>query len=303
MEESEYFVIIEALRDFFTYFNYRSYFAFTLASEHHKFYMKLRNSFTSLKILSQDMNLPLTTPAVALPIEICPGGFETTPTRRCLVSDPVQAQCDPFELPTKKPTIAKSTSTRVKNLKKSMLNDNRLLKLRDKILKRSKSSAGLLTNKTSANNSLESNPNKENELPQKPETKSIASPTSSTDAERSRMLSPHRTRVKMGTRAFASKQFPNKSCDNIYDTVQSVVELDESPVEKSQNRSNGRWTANKNRSFYSDIETSEEDDGEMSLKSTSLSSLYGNERASEKMCAESGGGTEAYVIRESTFSI
>lgn len=272
------------------FYYYRSYFAFTLASEHHKFYMKLRNSFTSLKILSQDMNLPLTHPTFPLPIEFCPGSFETTPTKGRLVPDATYPPIEALEQPTKKPTLAKSTSSRVKSLKKSMLNDNRLLKLRDKILKRSKSSAGLLTNKPTSE-SFEATQNKENELPTKRDTTSIASPTSSTGTERSRVLSPHRTRVKMGTRAFASKQFPNKSCDNIYDTVQQVTVLDRLSVKPLKSRSS-------RRSLYSDFDTSD-DDGEVSLKSTSLSSLYGSERASEKMCSERGsGGREAYVIRK-----
>lgn len=255
--------------------------------------MKLRNSFTSLKILSQDMNLPISLPTVPVPIEFCPGTFETTPTRCRLVPDSIPAPNDPVLLTIKKPTLAKSTSTRVKNLKKSMLNDNRLLKLRDKILKRSKSTAGLLTKKQSETDSFESNQNKENELPSKPEAEIIASPTSSTGTERSRVMSPHRTRVKMGTRAFASKQFPNKSCDNIYDSIQKVTSLLDSP--EVPTKTNCSWTAT-NRSLYSDIDTSE--DEEISLKSTSLSSLYGSERTCEKLGSENGGVREAYVIRE-----
>lgn len=111
------------------------------------------------------------------------------------------------------------------------------------------------------------------------------------------MLSPHRTRVKMGTRAFASKQFPNKSCDNIYDTVQLVTAFEKASAGPLKSRSSGRWASDTNRSLYSDIDTSE-DDGEISLKSTSLSSLYGSEMASEKIGSESGGVREAYVIRE-----
>lgn len=110
------------------------------------------------------------------------------------------------------------------------------------------------------------------------------------------MLSPHRTRVKMGTRAFASKQFPNKSCDNIYDTVQHRTALDQSLVEPLNGRGQRRWAAT-NRSLYSDMDTSD-DDGEISLRSTSLSSMYGSEKAAERMCTESGGARDAYVIRE-----
>lgn len=242
------------------------------------------------------MNLPLTVPSVTQHVKMCPGFFETTPLKSRLGPDEVHAPIVPIVLPTKKTTFAKSTSTRMKNLKRSMMDDNRLLKLRDKILKRSKSSAGLITSQALPTDSFEAIQNKENELPTKPETSCIASPTLSSETERSRMLSPCRTRVKMGTRAFASKQFPNKSCGNIYDAVQIVAELHESLVNPSQTRSSSRWAATK-RSLYSDIDTSD-DDGEISLKSTSLSSLYGSERASENVCTDSENVWEAYVIRE-----
>ncbi|XP_055377864.1 uncharacterized protein LOC129609770 [Condylostylus longicornis] len=38
----------------------KSYFAFSLASDHHQFYLKLRNSFASLKSISNELNIPIT---------------------------------------------------------------------------------------------------------------------------------------------------------------------------------------------------------------------------------------------------
>lgn len=167
-----------------------------------------------------------------------------------------------------------------------MLNDNRLLKLRDKFLKRSKSTAGLLITKEAASpvdESAEVHQNKENESP----------------PERPRMISPHRTRVKMGTRAIASAQFPNKSCDNIYDTIQQVTTSARVEAAASDVASrNGSWT-DAQRSLYSDMDTSNDEDddddlAEMSLKSASLNSFCGSDRNTERVC----GGGEAYVIRK-----
>lgn len=162
----------------------KSYFAFNLASEHHKFYMKLRNSFISLKTLSDELNLPLIQPATN----------QIEERRKIIVEPPV------IEKP------VKMTVNRVKNFKKSMLNDNRLLKLKERFLKRSKSSVEIKETLKDDEKTKEENQNKENEFPR------IVSLESSPQS-----LTLNRNKVKMGTRAFSS-QFLNKSFDNIYDS-------------------------------------------------------------------------------------
>lgn len=85
--------------------------------------------------------------------------------------------------------------------------NNKLIKLRDKFLKRSKSTVGICQIdaeelKTNASCSKEETQNKENAQ--------HAEPT------QPKVMSPNRSRVKMGTRAF-STYFLHKSYDNIYD--------------------------------------------------------------------------------------
>lgn len=242
--------------------------------------MKLRNSYISLKILARDLNIPLTvsngklTSVKNKKIEIYPGDYEID----------VGASNNKFEdeIVEKKPT----NQSRVRNLKKSMLNDNKLIKLRNKFLKRSKSSTGLREEKSSIDThlsdrqeTLEENQNKENECPRLELT-----------GDQSKMLSPNRNRVKMGTRVF-SAQFLNKSYDNIYDNAMDLCQFEEGLDEPIK----GRKIFPKQphvKSHFSDIE-SYSDDG-VSLKSSSMSSLYGSEKQQDK--PDSIGPSEAYVI-------
>ncbi|KAJ6638105.1 Tyrosine-protein phosphatase non-receptor type 13 [Pseudolycoriella hygida] len=246
----------------------KSYFAFHLASEHHRFYMKLRNSFISLKALSDELNFPLKTTMVSTADQgHMEAGIDDFQQNYVNMEQP-----NPIEL-VNKPD--KTGESRVGKLKKSMLNDNRLLKLRNKFLKRSKSSVSKERICLNPNGqSKEENQNKENECP-KIELKS-------------QLLSPNRNRVKMGTRVF-SAQFLNKSFDNVSDSNGfNMYRFD----------SNGYLNQDSHRGKTCNLGQCEQDfsDDGMSLTSTSLSSLYYSEKMSEKF-APSPLPTEAYVIQ------
>ncbi|KFB41968.1 AGAP013042-PA-like protein [Anopheles sinensis] len=155
----------------------KSYFAFNLASEHHKFYMKLRNSFISIKTLATELNIPIDrrSPDPACPAE--DAGRKKRNVREIVDDDPGPEavgfdakNIDKIDKP------FKTTGLRVRNLKKSMLNDNRLARLRQRfLLKRSKSTIECSTthaggSSTSALNltveiANQQNQNKENENP------------------------------------------------------------------------------------------------------------------------------------------
>lgn len=274
----------------------RSYFAFSLASEHHKFYMKLRDSFISLKHISNELNIPLA--AINLNTndskrsDIIPSDYE--PDKKDANADQVIHENVKI--------IDKTTKTagmRVRNLKKSMLNDNKLTKLRNKFLKRSKSSAGICPKNMDPNakfecNSKEECQNKENEHPKDLMEDNNTPP---------KVMSPNRNRVKMGTRVFSS-QFLNKSFDNIYDNAMDVYRIDDigdshqslSYIKNKQNQLDKCDVASTNANGQSSSEKGTLDDG-LSLKSTSLSSLYFSEKMSEKF-SESPLPSEAYVIRK-----
>ncbi|KAG4070549.1 hypothetical protein HA402_001215 [Bradysia odoriphaga] len=253
----------------------KSYFAFHLASEHHRFYMKLRNSFISLKALSDELNYPLN------------GGMNRDHT----VPIPQQTDhsgpiIDHFLHKIEQPHPIESSNKsdkpadgRVGKLKKSMLNDNRLLKLRNKFLKRSKSSVSKERICLNPNgHSMEENQNKENECPK------IELPKQSQNL----LLSPNRNRVKMGTRVF-SAQFLNKSFDNVSDSNGfNMYRFDSNDGLDAADAYPGKTCT-----FERDLS----DDG-MSLTSTSLSSLYYSEKMSEKF-SPSPLPTEAYVIQAS----
>lgn len=302
---------------------YRSYFAFNLASEHHKFYMKLRDSFISLQHISNELNIPLGSIILSAndlkKIDIIPSDYETDkPEVKSIngtVANTPEPECVQENVHENVKIIDKQTKTagmRVRNLKKSMLNDNKLIKLRNKFLKRSKSSAGIsaknmdlpngkvtaATATPTVCNSKEECQNKENELP-----KHLID-DGDMDGQMSqqpKVMSPNRNRVKMGTRVFSS-QFLNKSFDNIYDNAIDVYRIDDADVDGNQsfsyikNKRNQleRCDGNANGQSSSERETI---DDELSLKSTSLSSLYFSEKMSEKF-SESPLPSEAYVIRK-----
>ncbi|XP_059612240.1 uncharacterized protein LOC132258783 isoform X2 [Phlebotomus argentipes] len=231
----------------------KSYFAFSLASDHHKFYMTLRNSFASLKMISCELNVPLRGKLNPSPDEILP---EFVPK---------------IEKPTK------PQGNRMRNLKKSMMNDNKLIKLRQKFLKRSKSSVEMST-VAQSHITREEAQNKENECP--PSASSNSSPRSATW---------NRNKVKMGTRVFSS-QFLNKSFDNICDNVVNSA------------RSEGNYSLLE-QSFAPISEHQIEhdySDGDNSLKSTSLASIL---FAIDKRPDSPPANNEAYVIHSSIRSM
>lgn len=238
--------------------------------------MKLRNSFISLKTLSDELNVPIMATTSLLndkqKIAIVPADYEHEHAVK--LNQPAHDLVATTS--TNKPSSDKPTKTvasHVRNLKKSMLNDNRLLKLRNKFLKRSKSSPGMKEDKTQDANTTEENQNKENECPKL--FQHDKSPI---------VMSPNRNRVKMGTRVF-SAQFLNKSYENIYTGGQLMDDSETMDYGDDRDRANGLPD-----------EQHHDEDG-LSLKSTSLSSLYFSEKMSEKY-SESPLPSEAYVIRK-----
>lgn len=235
--------------------------------------MKLRNSFISLKALSDELNYPLNTATVLTSNQ---QHNDQIPANDHLQQ--IGANIDEPNpiIPSNK--YDKTAESRVGKLKKSMLNDNRLLKLRNKFLKRSKSSVTKERICLNPNGqSKEENQNKENECP-KIETK-----------PQNLLLSPNRNRVKMGTRVF-SAQFLNKSFDNVSDSNGfNMYRIDSNDYLDNDNYRGKTCT-------FGQCERDFSDDG-MSLTSTSLSSLYYSEKMSEKF-STSPLPTEAYVIRK-----
>jgi tyrosine-protein phosphatase non-receptor type 13 len=167
---------------------HRSFFAFSIASEHHKFYMKLKNSFMSIKSIADELNIPLSKNNSE-----CPGEM--------------------LNIKIDKPT--KANGLRVRNLKKSVLNDTRLMKLKDRILRRSKSTVCDLK-RNAEESSNENNLNKENERPQFPSMIDLA--------VRSPVVT--RNKVKMGTRVFSSATQLNKSFESLSENYQEMFRVD-----------------------------------------------------------------------------
>lgn len=225
--------------------------------------MKLRNSFISLKTLSDELNYPLNADVALTTNERHID--KSSSTDHLLQQNLANVEAsNPIESSDKS---EKTAGSRVEKLKKSMLNDNRLLKLRNKFLKRSKSSVTKERICLNPNGlSKEENQNKENECPII-ELKS-----------QNVLLSPNRNRVKMGTRAF-STQFLNKSFDNVSDI-----------------HGHNMYRFDLKTCTFGTCDKDFSDDG-MSLTSTSLSSLYYSEKMSEKF-SPSPLSTEAYVIRK-----
>lgn len=113
-----------------------------------------------------------------------------------------------------KPT--KSSGLRVRNLKKSVLNDTKLMKLRDRFLRRSKSTVCDLKRNGSEETANENNLNKENERPQFPSMIELT--------VRSPVVT--RNKVKMGTRVFSSASQLNKSFESLSDNYQDMMRVD-----------------------------------------------------------------------------
>jgi hypothetical protein len=147
--------------------------------------MKLKNSFMSIKSIADEMNLSFENK------EICP------------------------ELNIKIDKTTKSNGNRVRNLKKCVLNESKLIKLKDRILRRSKSTVGDLKRNLEQNTN-ENNINKENERSQFPSMTdlTVRSPITA------------RNKVKMGTRVFSSATQLNKSYESLSENVQEMLRVD-----------------------------------------------------------------------------
>ncbi|XP_055676578.1 uncharacterized protein LOC129785936 [Lutzomyia longipalpis] len=241
----------------------KSYFAFSLASDHHKFYMTLRNSFASLKMISSELNVPLR--------------GKLNQSNEYDDGQNISEFVPKIEKPTK------PQGNRMRNLKKSMLNDNKLIKLRQKFLKRSKSSVEITSaveNLRRTHITREEVQNKENECPSSIPVSTNSSPRSATWG---------RNKVKMGTRVFSS-QFLNKSFDNICDNVVNSA------------RSEGNYSLFEQSFAPINENLMERDysDGDNSLKSTSLGSIL---YAIEKRPDSPPATCDAYVIHSSIRSM
>lgn len=272
--------------------------------------MQLRDSYISIKHISNELNIPLTHTrgASAKTSDIFPSDYESLTDKE---SSPKSAIDDKNIKIIDKQT--RSTGLRVRNLKKSMLNDNKLIKLRNKLLKRSKSTVGISSSDSnrsaSANESCskEENQNKENELPKTNSIGSLSCLLAQQQLQQqpspSKLISPNRNRVKMGTRVFSS-HFLNKSFDNIYDTAIDIYQFDDDLLDGQRLRNGAHSVALPSESGKSDLSPSSDAghsqnntiDG-LSLKSGSFSSLYYSEKTSEHFSG-SPLPSEAYIIRK-----
>lgn len=276
--------------------------------------MQLRDSYISIKHISNELNISLINArGAAMASEIFPSDYESATEKDKETPSPPKTAIDDKNIKIiDKPT--RSTGLRVRNLKKSMLNDNKLMKLRNKLLKRSKSTVGISSSDmnrcASANESgsKDENQNKENELPK---TKSIGSLSCLLSQQQkqqpsqvspTKLMSPNRNRVKMGTRVFSS-HFLNKSFDNIYDTAMDIYQFDDDILDSQRMRNDAGRPAQPSESEKSDVSPNSDArhsqnitiDG-LWLKSGSLSSLYYSEKMSEHFSG-SPMPSEAYIIR------
>lgn len=313
----------------FGFSSFRSYLSFHLASEHHKFYMKLRDSIISIQHISNELNIPISLGQCATKTnDIFPSDYEMSRTEN-LVTEPHPSHTITENNIKIIDKCTKTAGARARNLKKSMLNDNKLMRLRDKLLRRSKSTVGLSTkNPTDLTeiqaidgNTKEEHQNKENEQP-KPRCNYENVETIAQIAPK--IMSPNRNRVKMGTRVFSS-QFLNKSLDNIYDNAMSVydseADIDNKMIIKCNSnlysnqrqmqmqlhiRSDGECmdgcttdsSSTKKCSSDDRYLSSTTDVDRLSLKSSSLSSLHCSDKMGEHAGETSLPNTEAYVIRK-----
>ena len=207
----------------------RSYFAFCLASDHHHFYMKLRNSFVSLREISNEFNIDIQPPRN---IE----SSSCSSTRESEDSAEAPASLTNSVATNNSAEVGKveKAAKRMKNLKKSMLNDNKLGKLRQKFLKRSKSVMELSTMNSEEVVVAAAKPTP---LVEMPVTTTNDNYKENLNPEHFAALSPpppqpntnsmNRNKVKMGTRVFSSQQFLNRSYDNICDNAFNIAKLQE----------------------------------------------------------------------------
>jgi tyrosine-protein phosphatase non-receptor type 13 len=251
--------------------------------------MKLRNSFVSIKALSEELNIPLQAPTKSNPKKI-----------EVKDQDPIPDQLSHKSVD-KIDKLVKISGLRVRNLKKSMLNDGRLMRLREKFLRRSKSSVsdlntmgrGLSLHNLSTEgqqremhrseiqlHSKEESQNKENEHPRGAVPESPLQNNSTMQ----------RNKVKMGTRVISS-QLLNRSYDNIFDD----------PFERSASGQQSMSQEGDDDNSFLEMKnlggrsTRLEQD---SLKSLSLESIYNTLEKSRSPLAESALLPHAYVVRK-----
>lgn len=289
--------------------------------------MKLRDSFISIQHISNELNIPLASnECAAKSNEIFPSDYEMTTDGNNIPADSNTPQENTI-IDSNIKIIDKATKAhgmRVRNLKKSMLNDNKLLRLRDKLLRRSKSTVGLsvrpelqqpTVTELHDGDTKEEYQNKENEQPKYNtiEYRMQMAPTPT------KITSPNRNLVKMGTRVFSS-QLLNKSFDNIFEPgAIDVFNFDDdfdddrimsaSNTMRNRSRSKSRCSKRTTVDVVADDGTTDSsvngkkyssgstDAERLSLRSTSLSSLYFSEKMSERLC-DSPVANEAYVIRK-----
>lgn len=287
--------------------------------------MKLRDSIISIQHISNELNIPiLLGQGTTKTTDIFPSDYEMTKTEN--VADQPQSSNTITENNIKIiDKCTKAAGVRARNLKKSMLNDNKLIRLRDKLLRRSKSTVGLASkcptefspNQSVDGNSKEEHQNKENE---QPKSRINYDNVENFVQITPKIMSPNRNRVKMGTRVFSS-QFLNKSLDNIYDNAMSVydseADIDNGIIIKCKSNF---YPNQRQLQIRSDVEcldgcttdtsstkkcssderylSSTTDVDRLSLKSSSLSSLHGSDKIAENTIGGTSSKTEAYVIRE-----
>lgn len=151
--------------------------------------MKLRNSFVSLKEISNEFNISVRTGPCPLP----------------------STEVDSIHGSTR--DHDRLSGSRFNQIKKSMLNENKLGKLRRKFLKRSKSVMEL---SSVGADGVKEEDFKENLNPLSPAKAASSVPNNSQT----------RNKVKMGTRAFSSQQFLNRSFDNICDNAINLARVE-----------------------------------------------------------------------------
>lgn len=234
-----------------------------MASEHHRFYMKLRDSFISIQHIANELNMPLLMGQNAVKNnDIFPGDYEMSKADKSLAANESTQQEATTVTESNIKIIDKHIKTagaRARNLKKSMLNDNKLIRLRNKLLRRSKSTVAISSKcqqqqqqqqqkdyakqLSEHGDSKEEHQNKENEQP-KLRVNYESLDAVALQSSPPKIMSPNRNRVKMGTRVFSS-QFLNKSLDNIYDNAMSVYHSD-ADFENSTNMQNKSAASNHN---------------------------------------------------------
>lgn len=259
-------------------FRFRSYLSFHLASEHHKFYMKLRDSIISIQHISSELNIPISSAqCTTKATDIFPSDYEMTRTEKLAAaataaSAATESSTSSSPKQHQQPNnntfaenniklIDKCTKTssgvRARNVKKYMLN---------RLLRRSKSTVGLSTKKDgqefatnhsggSDGNSKEEHQNKENEQPKFNRINYENVEKIACAHTPPKIMSPNRNRVKMGTRVFSS-QFLNKSLDNIYDNAMSVYDLDADLLQKDErcNSEQQQQHQHRHQKYVSDVE-------------------------------------------------